>query len=114
MRPISAWSRLMSSTVLVAARLGTDDYAKPNYDTAVAYKAHLSRKAQLVRTQDGQQVQSLLSAHLNSSVVILPTAQVTLSTADVGSTEATLTHPTIVAVDRRYDQGGPHHTVLFF
>lgn len=114
MRPIHAWQHMMRSTVLVAARTGTDTggYAKPTYGTDVAYRAHINRSPRLVRSATGQQVVSQQQIYLNSADAILPTARVTLTTGDVGSTESILLQPQVLAVERRFDQFGPHHTVI--
>lgn len=113
MRPISGWAHLMSSTVTVAARSSIDRYGKPQYGTAVSYIAHISRKRRVVRNAAGQELVSEQTVHLNSAVDVLPTAQVTLSTADVGSTEEWAIHPLIVSVTRAFDENGPHHTTLY-
>lgn len=112
MRHVSKWAHLFSSTVQVAPQTSVDRYGKPVYGTAVSYRAHISRKRQLVRTDNGQEVQSMQQVHLMASIAVQPIAQLTLSTADVGSTEEHAIHPTIVAVERRFDGAGPHHVVL--
>lgn len=114
MRAIASFRHLMSSTVSVAPRTGQDGYGKPTYGATTAYRAHLSRKPQLVRTGGGQEVDSRMAAYLDTADPILETSQVTLSTSDVGSTEDTLVHPPIAAVERRFDNAGPHHVVVFF
>ena len=113
MRPISGWAHLMSSTVTIAARASADRFGKPTYGTATSYIAHLSRKRRMVRTAAGQEVVSEQSIHLNTNVDVLPSAQVTLSTADVSSTETWALNPLIVAVTRAFDQNGPHHVTLY-
>lgn len=112
MRPIARFLHLMSSSVAVAARSGMDAYGKPTYDAAVSYRAHLTGKRTLVRTAGGQDLVSTQSAYLATAAQIDATAQVTLSTADVGSTAESALHPPILAVERRYDGTGPHHVVL--
>lgn len=112
MRPIGAWKHMMSSSALVAAKTGTDGFGKPTYGTAVRYDAHLSRKPEMVLTAQGQQVLSNQSLHLATAAPIQATAQVTLSTGDVGSTEAIYLTPLIYAVERLFDESGAHHTIL--
>ena len=114
MRPISRFARLMSSSVSVAPRTTDDQFGKPSYGAATTYRAHVMRKPRLVVTATGQQIVSSQSAFLLTADDIQPTAQATLSTGDVGSTENTLIHPPIMAVERRFDQRGAHHTVLYF
>lgn len=114
MRPIAAWRHLMSSVVTFEPRTGTDtDTGLPTFGSAVTYRAHLSRKRQLVRGEAGLQVDSAQAVHLDAAPLIEPTARITLSTDDVGSTGDSALHPTIVSVERRYDQSGPHHTVVY-
>lgn len=112
MRPISRWAHLMSATVSVENRTGQDRYGQPTYGTASSYQAHLSGEQKLMRNAQGQQVVSTRSIYLNASVDIQPTARVTLSTADTGSTENYAIHPVIMAVERRFDQRGPHSVVV--
>jgi hypothetical protein len=113
MRPVSGWAHMMSSTVAIAPQTGVDRYGKPTYGTAVSYIAHLSRKRRMVRTAAGQEIVSDQSVVLNTNVDVPMTSQVTLSTADVGSTESWAIHPLIVSVLRAFDQNGPHHTTLY-
>lgn len=102
----------MSSVVTVAPRTGNDGYGAPTYGTAVTYKAHIGKGKHLVRTAGGQEVESEQTVHLNSADPILPTALLTLSTGDVGSTEAWAINPTIIAATRLFDGVAAHHTVL--
>ena len=113
MRPVSAFAHLMSSTVLIASRLGQDSAGRPLFDVDVSYRAHIGRTQQLVRTATGQEVASQKTVWLATADPILPTARITLSTGDVGSTEPSVIRPPIVAVERLSDGRGPHHTVLF-
>lgn len=104
---------MMSSKVSVQPRTGQSGSGAPTYGDAVTYDAHLSRKRRLVRTLQGEEVVSSQAAYLCTNVDIQPTARVTLSTGDVGSTEDYALHPPLVSVERRFDQTGPHSTVLF-
>lgn len=112
MRPIRGFEHLMSTSVTVAARTSEDRYGKPTYGTPVRYKAHISNTRTLVRTLTGQQVESGQAIYLSTTAAIQPSAQVTLSTADVGSTQEAAIHPTIISVERLSDKSGPHHVVL--
>lgn len=113
MRSIHLFTHLMSSTVTVAPRSSVDGYGKPVFGTAVSYRAHLARKRQMVRTETGQEVISNQAVYLATAANIEPSSQITLSTGDVGSTDATAIHPPIMAVERRFDGAGPHHVVLY-
>jgi hypothetical protein len=112
MRPIGQFRHLMSSTILVAPRVGVDVTGKPTFGADVAYVAHLRGERRMVRNPDGQEVNAKLSAYLGQLADIQPTARVTLSTGDVGSTEEHARMPLLLAVDRVYDAAGPHHVVL--
>ena len=113
MRPILRWAKFMSSVVQVAPRSGQDINGRPTYGTPATYRAHIGRQTKLVLTSTGQQVTSTRTVWLNGSPAIIPTAQLTLSTSDVGSTEPALLHPIILSVARLSDGRGPHHTVLY-
>jgi hypothetical protein len=112
-RPISAWNHMMSTSVLIAAKTGQDTYGKPTYGSDVSYKAHLARGRTLVRTATGQQIESGQAVYISGTPAVQPTARLTLSTADVGSTEAYAINPTIQRVERLYDGNGAHHVVLW-
>jgi hypothetical protein len=112
-RSIARWRHLMSSRVLIAARSTEDRYGAPSFGADVAYDAHLARRRKIVRNEMGQEVVSNQAVYLNGAPDVAPTCRVTLSTADVGSTAPTALTPPVMAVERRFDQSGPHHTVLY-
>ena len=114
MRGIEQFAHLMPSTVSIAPRFSLDSQGKPPAGTAVTYRGRLVGKRELVRTAGGQEVESKQQFHVMSRTVIQPTSIVTLSTGDVGSTEATATSPKILASVPKYDGSGIHHSVLFF
>lgn len=103
----------MASTVTIEPRTGQDAYGAPSYGSATQHKAHVTKKTSLVLNANGEQVQSGRSVHLMTATPILPTARLTLSTGDAGSTMPTLLQPPILAVERRSDQAGPHHVVVY-
>lgn len=113
MRPITRWAHLMSSSVSVAARTSQDGYGKPVYGTPTTYRAHVSRRRRMVRSQSGQEVTSEQALYLATTDFIAESSQITLSTQDAGSTEPYALHPVIRAVERRSDQRGPHHVVVY-
>lgn len=113
MRPITAFGHMFSTTVQVAARTGQDESANPTYDPhPVTYRAHIGRASRLVLDAMGQQVVSSRRVWLMTNAAVQPTAQVTLTTGDAGSTEEAVRHPVILSVERLSDGRGPHHTVL--
>lgn len=113
MRPIAGWQHLMSSVVTLATRTGVDRYGKPTYGAPVTYRAHLGRRNRLVRNIEGQEVISGLTVHINGAPAVQNGDQLTLSTADIGSTESWAIQPTIVAITRAFDELGAHHTTLY-
>lgn len=112
MRAISRFRHLMSSTVLVAARTTPNAYGEYGYGADVSYPAHLRGERTLVRDATGQQVVSSMAAYLGANVDVQVTSRVTLSTADVSSTEKALLQPPVLSVDRRFDGAGGHHVVV--
>lgn len=112
MRPIGRWAHMASSSVLVEAKTGQDGYDKPTYGPPAQYVIHFARSRQDVRTAGGNVLGSDQHIYVMSGDLIMTTARVTLTTQDAGSTEDSLLHPPILAVTRRYDDNGPHHSVL--
>jgi hypothetical protein len=105
---------MMSSSVSVESRTGTDgDTGLGTYGTPLVYRAHLSRKVRMVRNVAGEEVQSGQAVYLDASVAVQPADRLTLSTGDVGTTGEHVLRPTIIAVERRFDGAGPHHTVVY-
>lgn len=115
MRPISRWVHLMSSTVQLAARSTTpfDGYGAAQFGADVNYRAHLRGAVQLVRNAAGQEVVSRRMVYVATTIDIQPSARLTLSTGDCGSTENSQRMPVILSVEKRFDKHGPHHTVLY-
>lgn len=116
MRPIAAFRHMMASSVQIAPRSGVDAFGKPTYGTAVVYRAKIYYRGKFLgadRTPAGQGIAPRRMMHLDTATPILPTAQVTLSTGDVGSTEAWAIHPLITDVERFYDAGGAHSTMVY-
>lgn len=117
MRSIQRFSHLMSSTVLVAQRTGMDGFGSPVFGPDVPYRAHIVGKQQVVRRLNGEgvseEVVSSTTVYLATTAAMRPGSRVTLSTGDAGSTEADVRQPPLLASIRRFDQSGPHHTVLY-
>ena len=114
MRPIGRFAHLMSSQVQVEYPTGRDDYGKLTFNpTPVMLQCHISRGVRLVPTTPGNEIVDAVEIHLNSVVAVPPLSRITLSTGDVGSTESFDRQPRLLAVERRFDEKGPHHTVLY-
>jgi hypothetical protein len=108
MRPISRYRHLMSSTVTVEARTGVDGFGKPTYGAGTSYRCHISRRKRLIRNERGEEIVSGQALYLDAAPDVALTALLTLSASD-----SSLVHPVLVAVERRFDNAGPHHTVLY-
>lgn len=113
MRPIASFSRFGGKTVLLAPQSSLDDYGKPSYGADVPYSAHIVGKQEMVRDAEQKQVTSKQQVWVFSTNVIPTTSRLTLSTADVGSTEATETQPKILTVVQRWDGPTLHHSVIY-
>jgi len=116
-RPIARFRHMMPVTVKIAPRTGVDAYGKPSYGTPVPYQAKIFYIRQMVtdvmRSTTQQIVHPNKVMHLDSADAILPTAQVTLTTGDAGSTENWAVHPLIKGVERLYDEKGPHSSLIY-
>lgn len=112
MRPIAAWRHMMSTTITVEPLASKDAYGKPTYGSPVTHNCHIAGVRTLIRDMQGEEVVSSQALYLEATVDILPTARVTLSTADVQSTAPNALQPPILNVERRFDQAGPHHIVV--
>lgn len=113
MTSIAAWREMFTQTVSIEAVTGRDRYANKTYGTAVTYYARVVGKRKQVLDAQGQQVVSSQTCYLYTADNILPDARVTLSTADVGSTESWAINPPILATGRFPDEQGQHHSVLY-
>lgn len=113
MRAVSRFRHLMPNRATIAPRTGVDAYGKPTYGTATSYPCRVVHKRELVRGPGGEDIESRHQVYLMTSEAVMATARLTLESADVGSTEEAAIHPTIVTVDRRFDQSGAHHVVLY-
>lgn len=113
LRMIARWRHMMSSRVTIANLTGRDAQAKPTFGSATTYQCHLSRKRRLVTNMLGNAIDSGQAIYLDNSVAVEPTSRVTLSSGDIGSTEASALNPKIISVERRFDQSGPHHIVVY-
>ena len=113
MRPISRYAHFMSSTVQIAPRISRDGDGVPSYGQDVAFLAHISKGVRLMPSMAGSDVVDAMQIYLNSVAAIQPTSRVTLSTSDVGSTESYDRQPRLLAIERRFDSRGPHHSVLY-
>ncbi len=105
----------MRQSVTIAARTSQDVHGVATYSTSpTTYRARVVGKRRRVLDKDGQQVISSQTVYLATGDMVLPTAKVTLSTADAGSTESHALTPPIIATGRYPDQVGRNiYTALF-
>jgi len=111
---VGPWRGMMRQRIKIAARTGQDVNGKPTYGTATEYMGRISGRRRKVWTAQGREVVSRQTAYLATATVILPDAQVTLSTADVASTETWAINPSIVDTGTYPDETGRNvYTALF-
>lgn len=82
-----------------------DPYGTTTYGTAVTYQARVQGKSQMVTSQSGEEVVSLVQVYLNGTVT--PQDRITLPAP------FSPTQPSILAVQRVSDEYGQHHQVVF-
>lgn len=110
---VSAWSDLMRQSISVSAPGLPDDYGAKTYAAPVSYQCRIVGKVKSVINVRGETVVSQQTCYLMTADAIDPESQVTLSTDDVGSTQAQKIHPSIVATGRYPDENGAHHSVIY-
>lgn len=110
---VSAFFDLMRQSVTIEPRTGQDRYNAPTYGAAVTYRCRIVGKRRLVVNGLGQTVVSEQTVYLGTANPVDPTARVTLSTADTGSTEAGAITPSILATGRYPDERGAHNSVIY-
>ena len=109
---VRQFSPLMTQRVSIAHRTGFDNYGKPTFGSDTVYQAAVVGQMRLVRDLTGQQVPARQSIYLMSNLAVEPDDRVTLSTADVGSTEPYALTPPIIAVSRYPFLRGQYATVI--
>lgn len=102
---ISDFSDCLTSTVNIAPVSSKDSYGKPTYGADVPYSARISERRVKVRDAQGEEVVADGKIVLGTSVVVPLDSRITLPDSST---------PVIIAVNRAYDEGGLHHTRVFF
>ena len=115
MRGIRSVRKYMRQTLTIAPATGQDVSGDNTYSTSpTTYQCRLVGKRRRVWDADGEMTISSQTAYLASGDNVLPSAQVVLSTADVGSTEGWALSPPIVGTGRYPGRTGRHvYTALF-
>lgn len=96
---------LLTSVVGIYSRLSVDGYGKPTYGSAVNYQCRISERAVKVRDAQGEEIVADGSVLLGGHPVIPPDSKITLPDSST---------PVMIAINRAYDENGPHHTRIFF
>jgi len=102
---ISDFSEMLTSTVTVYPLISRDSYSKPTYGTGVAYSARISERHVKVRDPNGEEVVADGKILIDGNPTIPADSKIILPD---------LSEPVIMAVNRAYDENGPHHTRIFF
>ena len=95
---VNVFSPLMKQSVSLAPFQSYDGYGNPSYGSDVAYECAVIGEIKRVVTKDGQEVPSRQTVYLKSNVTVRPEDRITLSTGDVGATEAYAITPAILGV----------------
>lgn len=110
---VNVFSPLMRNSVTVEPFASYDAYGNASYGAAVHYECAVVGKMEKVIGLDGQEVPSRQTIYLKSGKTMRPEDRVTLSTGDVGSTEAYAINPTIISIGRFPFNGSPGCTVIY-
>ena len=86
----------------------TDGYGQPVWGTATTYQARVVRQQKLVRTFEGTEELSTITAWLKSTSTFSPLAEYRLPTSTGDGTV------NLMAVSAYPDMDGPHHVRLQF
>ena len=97
---------LLRSTITVEPRTGQDGYGMPTYGTAVTVAARIVYRPKMVRSTEGKEVVSGVTAWVTSQLVtVAATDRITLPDA---------TTPRILSVERVPDEAGTVYTKIYF
>ena len=98
---------LMPYTVTVAPKSGQNQYNEPTFGTAVSYQARIAGKIMELRSKKGEDVTTTFELWLDTTDVIAPDAQLTLT-----GSQWIDTTPEIFTVRRVSDENGDSHVQL--
>lgn len=107
----SEFEDLMPDTIRVASLSGfsTDGYGTATYGSATSYTARVVRKQRLVRTFEGTEELSTVTAYVASTSTFGPSDQFYLPDGSTFSVS-----PNLLAVEAFPDEDGIHHVRLMF
>ena len=106
---------MMKQTISVQALASQSQRGKPTYDvTAKTYPARVTDGGRERVDGTGRLIRPAHTIWVGSADHIHPDSKITLSTADVGSTEASKTSPPILGTPHRYmnERGRFTHTKI--
>ena len=103
----SDFLELMPYTVTVAPKSGQNQYIEPTFGTAVSYQARIAGKIMELRSKKGEDVTTTFELWLDTTDVIAPDAQLTLT-----GSQWIDTTPEIFTVRRVSDENGDSHVQL--
>lgn len=103
--PVSDFHDLMPHTVYHSEFSGRSDYGKPNFGSAVPYRARVLYQAQNVRTADGNVVSARGVVWIGGTPDVQPEDQLLLPDSST---------PPILSVDHVPDEDGLHHLKVYF
>lgn len=103
----SDFLELMPYTVTVAPKSGQNQYNEPTFGTAVSYQARIAGKIMELRSKKGEDVTTTFELWLDTTDVIAPDAQLTLT-----GSQWIDTTPEIFTVRRVSDENGDSHVQL--
>tara|TARA_R100001086_G_scaffold234689_1_gene157072 strand:- start:622 stop:990 length:369 start_codon:yes stop_codon:yes gene_type:complete len=103
----SDFLELMPYTVTVAPKSGQNQYNEPTFGTAVSYQARIAGKIMELRSKKGEEVTTTFELWLDTTDVIAPDAQLTLT-----GSQWIDTTPEIFTVRRVSDENGDSHVQL--
>ena len=98
---------LMPYTVTIAPKSGQNQYNEPTFGTAVSYQARIAGKIMELRSKKGEDVTTTFELWLDTTDVIAPDAQLTLT-----GSQWIDTTPEIFTVRRVSDENGDSHVQL--
>ena len=109
---VRLFAPLMTQRVTVERKSSYDSYGNAAYSAGVIYGGALVGEMKAVRRANGDEAISSQSFYMMTNAGFTPEDRVTLSTADVASTESWALQPELLAVERYPFTRGQFATVL--
>ena len=105
---------MMRQTVTITPRSSENQRGKPTYGSATTYRARVITGGKERMDRQGRLIRPAHTVWVATADHIAPDSKITLSTADVGSTEDVLTSPPMLGPPRRFanERGKFTHTKI--